>query len=248
MSRWLSQVSRLRQRQSVHIPLMSPSLRSCCPSCTSSCWMVRRGRDLHLHGQVFVPPEGPLASVAAASSRAIVHQQYEGADHETSCGIQIHDPHVACWCHVLCHPCILLVKHDCSSLPALAPLPHLHVFTFSFVPSQLVRTDPYCDPQHDTSLRFVAKELGSVKHEDPTTSKQQIGVICQTLNIEAFTSFCQAYDRAMCSDFPWHNCLLPPHGVEDCTVVFSPLSCVLGHIRDFLLDISRLLGTRRRKP
>ena len=134
----------------------------------------------------------------------------------------------ACWCHVIsylgrCH----LIVHRCwvflltRPSSTLAPLPHLHVFTLSAVPSQHVKTDPHCVPQHGTTLRFVVKALGSVKHEGPTTSMRQIGVICQTLNTEAFTSFCQAYDGAMCSDLPRHRCLLPPHGVEDCTVVFS---------------------------
>ena len=44
--------------------------------------------------------------------------------------------------------------------------------------------------------------FGSVKHEGPSTSKRQIGEICQALYTEAFTSFCQTYDGAMCSDFP----------------------------------------------
>ena len=68
-----------------------------------------------------------------------------------------------------------------------------------------------------------------------------IGKISQALYTEAFTSFCQAYTGAMCSGLPRHHCLHPPLGVGDSTVLL-PLSCVLGYIRDLLLDISRLLG------
>ena len=39
--------------------------------------VVSRGHERHLHGQVFVAPAGALASVAATSIRAIVHQRYE---------------------------------------------------------------------------------------------------------------------------------------------------------------------------
>ena len=35
---------------------------------------------------------------------------------------------------------------------------------------------------------------------------------------------------------------LPPHGVEDCTVLLSSSACALGCVRDPLLDFSRLLG------
>ena len=70
---------------------------------------------------------------------------------------------------------------------------------------------------------------------------RQIGEICQALYTEAFTSFCHAYDRAMCSNLPRHHCLLPPHDVEGCTV-FPFFSCAHGCFRDCLLDVSRLLG------
>ena len=39
------------------------------------------------------------------------------------------------------------------SLSSLAPLLHLHVFTFSVVPLQLGSADPYGVPQHGTTLR-----------------------------------------------------------------------------------------------
>ena len=51
------------------------------------------------------------------------------------------------------------------------------------------------------------KALGSVMHEGPTTRKLQIGVICQALNTEAFTSFYQAYDGTKCYCPPCHHCL-----------------------------------------
>ena len=70
--------------------------------------VVRCGRDLHLHGQVFVAPEGALASVAATSSQPLSTNGMKGADHETSCGLQVHGPHAlsgeACWCHVISLP------------------------------------------------------------------------------------------------------------------------------------------------
>ena len=141
-------------------------------------------------------------------------------------------------CHLFVHRCgfsldqtVYLLWHHC----------HTHVFTFSVVPTQLGRTDPFRVRQHGPTLRLVVKAFGSVKHEGPSTSKRQIGEICQALYTEAFTSFCQTYDGAMCSDLPRHHCLLPPHGVEDCTV-FSSFSCAPCCIRDLLLDLSRLLG------
>ena len=39
--------------------------------------------------------------------------------------------------------------------------------------------------------------------------------------IGTFTSFCQTYDGAMCSDLRRHHCLSPTHGLEDSTD-FSP--------------------------
>ena len=54
-----------------------------------------------------------------------------------------------------------------------------------------------------------------------STGMRQIGEICQALYTEAVTSFCQTYDGAMCSNLPWHHCLLPPHVVEDCTVLLT---------------------------
>ena len=57
-------------------------------------------------------------------------------------------------------------------------------------------------------------------------------MICQALNTTAFV-FCRAYDGSMGSDLLWHHCLLPPHGVEDCTV-FLHLSCAFDCIRDLL--------------
>ena len=50
MSRWPSQVTWPRLCPYVRVPLCSPSLRLCC-------MLVRRGRDRHLHGQMFLPPE-----------------------------------------------------------------------------------------------------------------------------------------------------------------------------------------------
>ena len=40
--------------------------------------MLCRGHERHLHGQVFVAPVNALESVTATSSRATVHQRYEG--------------------------------------------------------------------------------------------------------------------------------------------------------------------------
>ena len=50
-------------------------------------------------------------------------------------------------------------------LSFLAPLPHLHVSTFSVDPMQLGRDDPFCVLLHDPTLIFVVKAFGSVKHE-----------------------------------------------------------------------------------
>ena len=55
---------------------------------------------------------------------------------------------------------------------------------------------------------FDVKAFHSFKHEGPTTSMRHIGVICQALNTEAITSFCQAYDGAMCSDLHRIHCFL----------------------------------------
>ena len=44
-----------------------------------------------------------------------------------------------------------------------------------------------------------------------------------------FTSFCPSYDGAVCSDLPRHHCLLPPHGVEDCSVFSSSFLCAWLH-------------------
>ena len=44
VSRWLSQESRPRQRQKVHVPLVSPSLRSCCTCGASRSRMIRQAR------------------------------------------------------------------------------------------------------------------------------------------------------------------------------------------------------------
>ena len=56
--------------------------------------VVSRGHERHLHVQVFLALVGALGSVAATSGRAFVHQRYEkAAGHETSCGMQILDPH-----------------------------------------------------------------------------------------------------------------------------------------------------------
>ena len=87
---------------------------------------------------------------------------------------------------------------------------------------QLGGSDPHGVPQHGATLNFDVKAFGSVKHNGPTSSKRHIGVICQALYTEAFTSFCQTYDGAMFSDIYWHHCLLPPPGVE-----FSPLPVCL---------------------
>ena len=54
-----------------------------------------------------------------------------------------------------------------AALSSLEPLPHLHVFTFSVIPTQLGRTDPFCVLLHDPTLIFVVKAFGSVKHEGP---------------------------------------------------------------------------------
>ena len=39
-----------------------------------------------------------------------------------------------------------------DALPSVEPMPNLHVFTFSVIPSQLGRTDPFCVLQHDPTL------------------------------------------------------------------------------------------------
>ena len=52
-----------------------------------------------------------------------------------------------------------------AALPSVESMPNLHVFTFSIIPSQLGRTDPFCVLQHDPTLIFVVKALGSVKQE-----------------------------------------------------------------------------------
>ena len=56
---------------------------------------------------------------------------------------------------------------------------------------------------------------------------------------------CQAYDGSLCSDFSGHHCLLPPHGVEDCTVFFFFFfHCVWLHSRPSLRSFpSSWLGT-----
>ena len=66
----------------------------------------------------------------------------------------------------------------------------------------------------------------------------QIGEICQALYTEAFTSFCNTFDGAMCSDPP----PLPAgtiHGVEDRTVFFLFPDRLLANL---LLDLSCLFG------
>ena len=109
---------------------------------------------------------------------------------------------------------------------------------FLAVPLQFGCSEPRGVPQHGAILRFVVKALGSVKHEGPTTSKQQIGVICEALNTEAFTSFCRAYDGAICSGLLGH-CLQPPHCVEGSTVFTSlsfALGCILATFSSFFRD------------
>ena len=69
------------------------------------------------------------------------------------------------------------------------------------------------------TLILVVKAFGSVKHEGPSTSKRQIGEICQDLYTEDFTSFChllvhtrtshctrKAYMKLHASESP-HVCL-----------------------------------------
>ena len=113
---------------------------------------------------------------------------------------------------------------------------------FLTVPLQFGCSEPHGVPQHGAILRFVVKALGSVKHEGRTTSKQQIGRFCEALNPEAFTSFCLAYDGAMCSGLLGHHCLQSPHCVEDSTVFTSSFFCAWLHSRDLLLVLARLLG------
>ena len=44
----------------------------------------------------------------------------------------------------------------------------------------------------------------------PSTARRQSGEICQAFYTEAFTSFCQTYDRAICSNLlPRHRRLFP---------------------------------------
>ena len=97
---------------------MSPSPRSCS---TSNCWMVRRDRDLHLHGQVCETPEG--ASVAAGFCQP--HQSV-GKDERYNMGG--HDLQTcsddACWfhatsnlgrCHQIVYRCgVLLTRSNCK--------------------------------------------------------------------------------------------------------------------------------------
>ena len=117
------------------------------------------------------------------------------------------------------------------------PSPHLHMFTFSFVPTQLGKTDSCCVPQHGPTLIFVVKARGSVKHEGPSTSKRQIGEICQALYTGAFTPICHTYDGAMCSE-PF--CL---HMVWRTALLFFFLFPVrLVAFANLLLDRSRLFG------
>ena len=51
--------------------------------------VVRRGRDRHLHGQVYLPPGSTQTSFAATSCRTTVHQREKGAIHETGYGTQV---------------------------------------------------------------------------------------------------------------------------------------------------------------
>ena len=68
VSRWLSQtIGLVSARKSVFHCFL---LHSVCVV-----RVMRRGRDHHLHGQVFVPPEGARASVAATFCRAAVLQR-----------------------------------------------------------------------------------------------------------------------------------------------------------------------------
>ena len=127
-------------------------------------------------------------------------------------------------------------------LSVLAPLPALLGEKILAIPLQFGCSEPHGVPQHGAILRFVVKALGSVKHEGHTTSKQQIGVICEARNTEAFTSFCHAYDGAMCSGLIGHHCIQPPHGVEDTAVFTSSFFCAWLHSRDRLLVLARLLG------
>ena len=98
-------------------------------------------------------------------------------------------------------------------LSTLAPLPHLHVSTFSVVPTQLERTDPICVHQHGPTLRYVVKAFGSVKHERPSTSQRQFGEIRQAANVQ--TSLCTtesakplqsgSKDIALNQEQPWYT-------------------------------------------
>ena len=88
MSRWLSRVSGLRQHQHVHLLLVSPPLQSCSTSSTSSCRMVRRGRDFHLHGQAFA------AQGAWGVGRVYERRRTQAHDLQTRSD-------EACWCHVI---------------------------------------------------------------------------------------------------------------------------------------------------
>ena len=147
-----------------------------------------------------------------------------------------------CWCHVISYLRRFPLRTVAIRL-TLAPLPAPLGERLSFaVPLQLGGSHPRGVPQHGTTLMFVVKALGSVKHEGPTTSRREIGVICQALNTTSFTSSCQAYDGALCSDLPGHHCLLASTWCAGLHFSSSFL-CACLHSRDFLLDLSRLLGT-----
>ena len=104
-----------------------------------------------------------------------------------------------------------------------------------FCCSDAAREDrPFLRPSARSDLEICRKSVGSFKHEGPSTSKRHVGEVCQAV--------CQTCDGAMCSNLPGHHCLLPPHGVEDCTVFtsFFFLLCAWLQSRDLLLHLSRL--------
>ena len=59
---------------------------------------------------------------------------------------------------------------------------------------------------------------------------RQIGKICQALYTEAFTSFCQTYDGAMCALASLSTIAFSLHVVWRTALFSHPLSCALGCI------------------
>ena len=98
-----------------------------------------------------------------------------------------------------------------------------HVLTFVVVWRPRYKFGSYFDiafiRRYTVCLSWKRSVPSSTKA--PSTGRRQSGEILQVFHTEAFASFCQACGRALCSNFPRHRCLLPPHVVEDCAVFTS---------------------------